>query len=103
MEICKVINWFFFSLLFSTYQQGLIHEIRITNQVMYLSPPIEEARYQITQQLFAWQRIVIGLRRLESSRYQVISAQFLLPLSGVVVCVLKSVAFKLKKNPVETI
>ena len=51
--------------------QGLIHEIRITNQVMYLAPPIEEARFQLMQQLFAWQRIITGLKRLESSRYQV--------------------------------
>ncbi|XP_072172912.1 cytoplasmic dynein 1 heavy chain 1-like [Diadema setosum] len=50
---------------------GLIHEIRITNQVMYLSPPVEEARYQLMQQLFAWEGIIINQRRLESSRYQV--------------------------------
>ncbi|XP_022096690.1 cytoplasmic dynein 1 heavy chain 1-like isoform X2 [Acanthaster planci] len=50
---------------------GMIHEIRITNQVMYLSPPIEEARFQLMHQLFAWQRIITGQKRLESSRYQV--------------------------------
>ncbi|XP_030854690.1 cytoplasmic dynein 1 heavy chain 1 [Strongylocentrotus purpuratus] len=50
---------------------GLIHEIRITNQVMYLSPPVEEARYQLMQQLFNWEGIIINQRRLESSRYQV--------------------------------
>ncbi|XP_071963522.1 cytoplasmic dynein 1 heavy chain 1-like [Antedon mediterranea] len=51
--------------------KGLIHEIRITNQVMYLGPPIEEARFQLMQQLFGWQQIVTSQRRLESSRYQV--------------------------------
>lgn len=48
-----------------------IHEIRITNQQMYLFPSIEEARFQIMQQLFAWQAIVTSQTRLQSSRYQV--------------------------------
>lgn len=51
--------------------QHAIHEIRITNQQMYLFPSIEEARFQITQQLFAWQAIVTSQIRLQSSRYQV--------------------------------
>lgn len=51
--------------------QHAIHEIRITNQQMYLFPSIEEARFQITQQLFAWQAIVTSQTRLQSSRYQV--------------------------------
>lgn len=49
----------------------MIHEIRITNQTMYLYPSIEEARFQIMQQLFAWQAIVTSQLRLQSSRYQV--------------------------------
>ncbi|KAI4467240.1 dynein heavy chain [Holotrichia oblita] len=48
-----------------------IHEVRITNQTMYLFPSIEEARFQIMQQLFAWQAIVTSQQRLQSSRYQV--------------------------------
>lgn len=48
-----------------------IHEVRITNQTMYLYPSIEEARFQIMQQLFAWQAIVTSQQRLQSSRYQV--------------------------------
>ncbi|XP_055612109.1 dynein heavy chain, cytoplasmic isoform X2 [Uranotaenia lowii] len=48
-----------------------IHEIRITNQQMYLYPSIEEARFQIMQQLFAWEAIVTSQTRLQSSRYQV--------------------------------
>ncbi|KAF5301350.1 hypothetical protein FQA39_LY10748 [Lamprigera yunnana] len=51
--------------------QNLIHEFRITNQTMYLYPSIEEARFQIMQQLFAWQAIVMSQQRLQSSRYQV--------------------------------
>lgn len=35
-----------------------LHEVRITNQTMYLYPSIEDARFQIMQQLFAWQAIV---------------------------------------------
>ncbi|XP_070577189.1 cytoplasmic dynein 1 heavy chain 1-like [Ptychodera flava] len=50
---------------------GLIHELRITNQVMYLSPPIEETRYQLMQQLFAWEAIVCNQKRIQSQRYQV--------------------------------
>jgi dynein heavy chain 1 len=38
---------------------------------MYLYPSIEEARFQIMQQLFAWQAIVTSQTRLQSSRYQV--------------------------------
>lgn len=51
--------------------QEALHEIRITNQQMYLFPSIEEARFQITQQLFAWEAIVTSQTRLQSSRYQV--------------------------------
>lgn len=51
--------------------QTMIHEVRITNQTMYLYPSIEEARFQIMQQLFAWEAIVTSQLRLQSSRYQV--------------------------------
>ena len=49
----------------------MVHEVRITNQIMYLYPSIEEARFQIMQQLFAWEAIVLSQTRLQSSRYQV--------------------------------
>lgn len=52
--------------------QHAVHEIRITNQQMYLYPSIEEARFQITQQLFAWEAIVTSQTRLQSSRYKVV-------------------------------
>lgn len=48
-----------------------VHEIRITNQVMYVSPSVEEARFALLQELFAWQNVVLTLYRIESSRYQV--------------------------------
>lgn len=51
--------------------QIVVHEVRITNQTMYLYPSIEEAQFQIMQQLFAWQAIVTSQQRLQSSRYQV--------------------------------
>ncbi|BES93792.1 dynein heavy chain [Nesidiocoris tenuis] len=50
---------------------GLTHEVRITNQIMYLYPSIEEARFHIMQQLFQWQAVVSSQNRLQSSRYQV--------------------------------
>lgn len=51
--------------------QKLIHEIRITNQLMYVNPSVEEARYNLLQQLFAWQNVILSLNRIESTRYQV--------------------------------
>nr|XP_024214265.1 dynein heavy chain, cytoplasmic isoform X3 [Halyomorpha halys] len=50
--------------------QTVTHEVRITNQIMYLYPSIEEARFQIMQQLFQWQAVVTSQQRLQSSRYQ---------------------------------
>ncbi|KAH7972499.1 hypothetical protein HPB52_012721 [Rhipicephalus sanguineus] len=49
----------------------LVHEVRITNQVMYLSPSLEESRFSLLQQLFAWQNIVLSQIRIQSTRYQV--------------------------------
>ncbi|KAK7789348.1 hypothetical protein R5R35_002380 [Gryllus longicercus] len=51
--------------------QQMLHEVRITNQTMYLYPSEEEARFEIMQKLFAWQAIVTSQIRLQSSRYQV--------------------------------
>lgn len=48
----------------------MIHEIRLTQQVMYLSPSIEEARQNLLQQLFSWQAIVTTQSRISSNRYQ---------------------------------
>lgn len=51
--------------------QSLVHEIRITNQLMYVAPSVEEARYKLLQELFAWENVILTLSRIESSRYQV--------------------------------
>ena len=46
-----------------------MHNIRITNQIMYLHPPIEDCRYNVLQQLFAWQAVVTSQNRIQSTRY----------------------------------
>ena len=51
--------------------QPLVHELRITNQVMYVNPPVEDAQYQLLQELFAWEAIITMLPRIQHSRYQV--------------------------------
>lgn len=51
----------------------MIQEVRITSQIMYLFPSVDEARVHILQQLYAWQAIVTSQTRLQSSRYQVVS------------------------------
>lgn len=51
--------------------QNVVHELRITNQVIYLNPPIEECRYKLYQEMFAWKMIVLSLPRIQSQRYQV--------------------------------
>lgn len=48
-----------------------IHEMRLTQQVMYLSPTVEEARQNLLQQLFAWEAIITTQQRVSSTRYQV--------------------------------
>ncbi|CAB3376335.1 Hypothetical predicted protein [Cloeon dipterum] len=48
-----------------------LHEIRITNQTMYVHPNVDEALLQIQWQLFAWQAIILSQTRIQSSRYQV--------------------------------
>ena len=52
--------------------QPLLHEFRITNQIMYISPGVEESRFNLLQQLFAWQNVILLLNRIESTRYQVV-------------------------------
>lgn len=49
----------------------VVQEVRITNQTMYMHPAIEQARYQIMEQLFGWQAIVTSQNRIQSTRYQV--------------------------------
>ncbi len=49
----------------------MAHEIRITNQIMYLYPSLEDARYHVLQQFFSWQAIITSQERIQSTRYQV--------------------------------
>ena len=51
--------------------QSLVHEIRMTNQRIYVNPSVEEARLNLLQQLFAWENVILTLNRIESTRYQV--------------------------------
>jgi dynein heavy chain 1 len=46
-------------------------ELRITNQVMYLNPPVEMARSKLIDQFHAWLSVITSLARIQSSRYQV--------------------------------
>ncbi|KAF8710762.1 dynein heavy chain, partial [Rhizoctonia solani] len=49
----------------------IVHEIRIQNQVIFLDPPIEYARGIWIRQLHSWLGVVCGLRRIQSSRYEI--------------------------------
>ncbi|KAF8934382.1 dynein heavy chain [Dissophora ornata] len=49
----------------------LVHEIRIRNQVMYLDPPVEQARASWYSQLHDWLSVVCTLTRIQSSRYEI--------------------------------
>ena len=49
----------------------MVHEIRILNQVMQLSPCIEECRVQLIEALNAWEAHVLDLPRIQTQRFQV--------------------------------
>lgn len=74
-EGCKEFKPFYGTMLLSKNKtfllQNVVHELRITNQVIYLNPPIEECRYKLYQEMFAWKMIVLSLPRIQSQRYQV--------------------------------
>ena len=48
------------------------HELHITNEVMYLQPPLELSRCHLITELHKWISKVTGLQRIQSTRYQVI-------------------------------
>lgn len=50
---------------------SLVHEVRIQNQVIYLDPPLEQARASWYRQLQDWLGVVCGLTRIQSSRYEI--------------------------------
>ncbi|KAJ1879105.1 dynein heavy chain, partial [Coemansia sp. S17] len=51
----------------------LVHELRIRNQVMYLDPPLENARASWIQQLHAWLAAICQQRRPQAARYEVVA------------------------------
>uniref|UniRef100_A0A8C5Q446 AAA+ ATPase domain-containing protein n=1 Tax=Leptobrachium leishanense TaxID=445787 RepID=A0A8C5Q446_9ANUR len=51
--------------------KNIVHELRITNQVIYLNPPIEDCQYKLFQEMFAWKTVILSLPRIQSQRYQV--------------------------------
>ena len=48
----------------------LVYEIRIANQIMFLFPSVEDCRFNLLQQLFAWEAIVTSQERIQSTRYE---------------------------------
>jgi hypothetical protein len=51
------------------------HDIRITIQIIYLHPHIKDCRYNVLQQLFAWQAFVTSQNRIQSTRSGVLGPQ----------------------------
>ena len=50
------------------HPQRQMHDIRITNQIMYLHPHIEDCRYYVLQKLLAWQAVVTSQNRIQINR-----------------------------------
>jgi len=50
--------------------QKFVHELRITNQVMYLNPPVEQVRVNVFGELYSWEANILTLPRITHSRYQ---------------------------------
>ncbi|CAG8502150.1 6068_t:CDS:10 [Scutellospora calospora] len=48
-----------------------VHEVRIRNQVIYLDPPIEDARARWYNQLHKWLSVVCNLQRIQVSFYEI--------------------------------
>lgn len=76
-EECFSFNAAYCLTIFSVIPRGevrncyVVHELRITNQVIYLNPPIEDCRYKLYQEMFAWKMVILSLPRIQSQRYQV--------------------------------
>ena len=51
--------------------QPIVLEMRVTSQVMYVNPSIDQAQAHLLDQLFAWQAIVTSQHRISSKRFQV--------------------------------
>ncbi|MCP9259197.1 Dynein heavy chain, cytoplasmic [Dirofilaria immitis] len=55
--------------------QPIVLEVRVTSQVMYVSPNIEQARAHLLDQLFAWQSVITNQPRISSTRFQLTLAK----------------------------
>ena len=49
----------------------MVHELRMKNSVIYLDPPIEEARVNWYQMLDQWLANIYNLSRIQASRYDI--------------------------------
>eukprot|EP01032_Pedospumella_encystans_P010301 gene10301-12053_t len=49
----------------------MVHEILLSNQILSVSPPLEQARIHWIQQLHEWVAVALTLPRIVTSRYQV--------------------------------
>jgi len=45
-------------------------EMRMTQQILWVYPAVEDVRQQLFQKLFAWEAIATSHPRIQSSRYQ---------------------------------
>lgn len=72
-NVCNMLRKLHFKMLIICLLsiQNVVHELRITNQVIYLNPPIEDCRYKLYQEMFAWKMVILSLPRIQSQRYQV--------------------------------
>ncbi|XP_055327511.1 dynein heavy chain, cytoplasmic-like [Paramacrobiotus metropolitanus] len=50
--------------------EKVVHEFRIANQVMFLNPPVPQARTDLLAQLWNWASTILAQKRLQSSRYR---------------------------------
>lgn len=51
-------------------------ELRMTQQALWVFPPVEDIRQQLLTKLFAWEAIITLQPRIQSSRYQVCLQKF---------------------------
>ncbi|XP_078728003.1 cytoplasmic dynein 1 heavy chain 1-like isoform X1 [Lampetra fluviatilis] len=49
----------------------VVIELRIANQVIFVTPAVEEALYHLHQELSLWEHHILALPRIQSQRYQV--------------------------------
>jgi dynein heavy chain 1, cytosolic len=50
--------------------EKVVHEFRIANQVMFVNPPVSQARTDLMTQLWTWASTILSQKRLQRSRYR---------------------------------